>query len=60
MKLEMNKATIKAQIDVCGKSVAYVAENAYKVVDDNVMWALNQATISLQEALRLLDKEDNE
>ena len=48
----MNKETIKAQIDVCGHSVAYVAKNASGVVSDDVMWALNQATIALQDAYR--------
>ncbi len=52
MELRINKETIKAQIDVCGHSVAYVAKNASGVVSDDVMWALNQATIALQDAYR--------
>ena len=57
MKLRMNKETIKAQIDVCGHSVAYVAKNASGVVSDGAMWALNQATIALQDAYRECEKE---
>lgn len=56
--LTTNEEVIRAQIDVCGNSVAYVASNAKGVVDDKVMWALNQAIISLQDAYERLSGED--
>lgn len=56
--LIMTPETIQAQIDVCGKMVAYCAENAGGVVSDGVMWDLNQATIALEHAYRNVGKED--
>lgn len=52
MKLQMNAEIMKAQIDVCGQSVAYIAQNASGVVADDVMWSLNQAIIALQDAVK--------
>lgn len=55
--LMMTKEVIRAQIDVCGQSVSYVAANAKGAVSDEVMWALNQATIALQDAYRRLEEK---
>ena len=52
--MEMTKDVIAAQIDVCGKSVAYVAENAEGAISGEIMWALNQAIIALQDAYNRL------
>lgn len=49
-KLIMTSDVIRAQIDVCGKMVAYTAEAAHGEVSDQVMWSLNQAIIALQDA----------
>lgn len=56
--LIMDKQTIKAQIDVCGKTVSYVAENAYGAVNDEIMLSLNQAIIALEDAYNRCDKEE--
>lgn len=56
-ELIMDKQAIKAQIDVCGKAVSYVAENAHGAVGDEAMWALNQAIIALEDAYNRCDKE---
>lgn len=53
----MTNEAIRAQIDVCGKSISYVAGNAKGAVSDEVMWALNQAIIALQDAYRKLEGE---
>lgn len=58
--LMMTKEVIRAQIDVCGQSVSYVAANASGAVSDEVMWALNQATIALQEAYKKLGVKELE
>lgn len=58
MNLRMNIETVKAQIDVCGDSVAYVAKNASGIVSDDVMWALNQATIALQDAYKRCGEDE--
>ena len=58
MKLRMSIETVRAQIDVCGDSVAYVAKNASGVVSNDVMWALNQAEIALQDAYRKCGEEE--
>lgn len=57
-KLVMTKEVIKGQIDVCGNSVAYVAKNATDIVGDEVMWALNQAIIALQDAYKKIGDDD--
>lgn len=58
--LMMTKEVIRAQIDICGQSVSYVAANAKGAVSDEVMWALNQATIALQDAYRRLTEGEQE
>ena len=58
MKLLMTVEVVKAQIDVCGQSVAYIAQNASGVVSDEVMWALNQAIIALDDAAKRCDREE--
>lgn len=56
-ELKMTKEVIKAQIDVCGQSVAYVAKNVNGAVNDEVMWSLNQAIISLENAYKKIDNQ---
>jgi hypothetical protein len=56
----MNKQAVKAQIDVCGKMVAYAAQNAASCVDKETMWALNQAIISLEDAYKRVNKKGEE
>lgn len=56
--LVMTKEVIRAQIDVCGQSVSYIAGNAHGAVSEDVMWALNQATIALQDAYKKLEEEE--
>ena len=53
----MDKQAVKAQIDVCGNAVAYIANNAKNVVSNEVMWALNQATIALEQAYKKCGEE---
>ena len=55
--LMMTKEVIRAQIDVCGNAVSYIAGNANGAVSEDVMWALNQATIALQDAYKKLEEE---
>lgn len=57
-KLLTTKEVLKAQIDVCGNSVAYVAKNATGIVGDEVMWSLNQAVIALQDAFDKVGGEE--
>lgn len=56
--LVMDKQAIKAQIDVCGKALSYVAENAHGAVGNEVMLSLNQAIIALEDAYNRCDKEE--
>lgn len=58
--LVMTKEVIRAQIDVCGQSVSYIAGNAHGAVSEDVMWALNQAIIALQDASRKLEVKEIE
>lgn len=58
--LMMTEEVIRAQIDVCGKTVSYVAGNANGAVSDEVMWSLNQAIIALQDAYKKLAKEEQD
>lgn len=58
IELVMNKQAVKAQIDVCGKMVAYAAQNAASCVDKETMWALNQAIISLEDAYKRVSKKE--
>lgn len=58
MKLRMAIETVKAQIDVCGQSVAYIAQNASGVVPDEVMWGLNQAIIALDDAAKRCERKE--
>lgn len=58
MKLEMTNEVIKAQIDVCGITVSAVAKNCAGAVSNEVMWALNQATIALQDAYKKVGGEE--
>lgn len=55
--LVMDKQAVKAQIDVCGNAVAYIANNAKNIVSNEVMWALNQATIALEQAYKKCEAE---
>ena len=57
-ELRMTSETVKAQIDVCGQSVAYIAHNARGVVSNDVMWSLNQAIISLEDAVKRCGEEE--
>lgn len=56
-ELPMTKEVVMAQIDVCGNAVSYIAHNAEGSVSNEVMWALNQATIALEEAGKLIAKK---
>lgn len=56
--LAMDNQAIKAQIDVCGKVVSYVAENAHGAVGDEVMLSLNQAIIALEDAYNRCDEKE--
>lgn len=58
--LVMTNEVIRAQIDVCGQSVSYIAGNANGSVSEDVMWALNQAIIALQDASRKLETKELE
>lgn len=58
-ELKMNTEAVKAQIDVCGYTVAAVAKNAYGVVSDKIMWDLNQAIIALRHAYKNIGEEEN-
>lgn len=57
-KLLTTKEVVKAQIDVCGNSIAYVAKNATGIVGDEAMWSLNQAIIALQDAFDRIGGEE--
>lgn len=57
IELRMTSENIKAQIDVCGQSVAYIAHNASGVVSNDVMWSLNQAIIALEDAAKRCGEE---